>query len=153
MKQATLSYVIQNDKVLLIKKKRGIGKDFYNGPGGKIEDGETPRKSVIRETKEEVGINLHSLEKVGELKFIFGKKPFMYVHIFKTNEFEGKPKETEEAKPVWFFKNDLPYDKMWPDDKYWMPLMFEDKKFKGMFNFDESGDELINHKLNTVKSF
>ena len=51
---ATLMFVIRNDEVLLIRKKRGLGAGKMNGPGGRIEQGETPLQCAIRETEEEL---------------------------------------------------------------------------------------------------
>ena len=43
----TLLYLVENDNVLLALKKRGFGNGRYNGVGGKVENGETDRKSVV----------------------------------------------------------------------------------------------------------
>ena len=50
---ATLLFVIRGDQILLIRKKRGLGAGKINGPGGRIEPGETPHECAIRETQEE----------------------------------------------------------------------------------------------------
>ena len=55
------------DRVLLMRKKRGVGSGLYNGPGGKVEPGESPRECAVREAREELRIDVRSLEKVGEL--------------------------------------------------------------------------------------
>ena len=39
---ATLMFVIDDNRVLLIRKKRGLGAGKINGPGGRLEEGETP---------------------------------------------------------------------------------------------------------------
>ena len=39
---ATLVFVIEDGKILLIDKKTGLGKGKINGPGGKVEKGEAP---------------------------------------------------------------------------------------------------------------
>jgi hypothetical protein len=39
---ATLLFIVKKDQVLLIRKKRGLGAGKVNGPGGKIDVGETP---------------------------------------------------------------------------------------------------------------
>ncbi len=44
MQPATLCYLLRpgDEEVLLIRKKRGLGEGKFVGPGGKVEDGETP---------------------------------------------------------------------------------------------------------------
>lgn len=145
---ATLCYVIDDGEVLLMRKKRGIGEGLINGPGGKIEDhDESPRHAAIRETEEELGVTPEDPEKVGELDFFFGDDPFQRVHVFIASDYDGKPEETEEADPVWVNTDEMPYDEMWDDDRYWMPLMFEGAEFTGTFRFDEDGDVLQDWKL------
>lgn len=43
---ATLMFVVQKGRILLIRKKRGIGAGKVNGPGGKFEPGETALQCV-----------------------------------------------------------------------------------------------------------
>ena len=145
--EATLCFVFEEDEVLLIEKKRGPGEGLFNGPGGKLEEAETPVDCAVRETQEETHVKPENPEKVGELKFYFGEEPFMHVYIFKTDSYSGEPQETEEANPEWFNTDNLPYEDMWPDDKYWVPLMLEDKQFVGEFWFDEDGDEILDYEL------
>ena len=38
----TLTFLHQHGRVLLMRKKRGHGAGKINGPGGKLESGETP---------------------------------------------------------------------------------------------------------------
>jgi len=60
------------------------------------------------------------------------------VHVFEVPKFEGKLLESEEMKPQWFKVSEIPFDKMWPDDKYWLPLFLKKKKFEGSFHFRNS---------------
>lgn len=145
--EATLCFIFNGDETLLIEKKRGVGEGLYNGPGGKIENEENPVECAVRETREEVKVKPEDLEKMGELKFFFGKKPFMFVHVFKAEIFSGEPEETEEARPEWFQTDNLPLEDMWPDDKYWIPKMLDGEKFLARFYFDEDGDEIIEHNF------
>lgn len=149
--EATLCFIIKDEEVLLIEKKRGVGEGLYNGPGGKTKDGETPKECAIRETKEETNLTPENLEKMGELEFIFGNDPFMFVHIFKANSYSGEPEESEEARPDWFRTDSLPYDNMWTDDKYWVPKMLDNEKFTARFQFDEDGDKIKSHKFEEPK--
>ena len=43
------------------------------------------------------------------------------VHIYTTEVWNGEPVESEEMKPYWYKVEDIPYDRMWEDDKYWLP--------------------------------
>ena len=54
--QATLLFVVRDGQVLLIQKKRGLGAGKVNGPGGKLDPGETPLACALRETEEEIGV-------------------------------------------------------------------------------------------------
>jgi 8-oxo-dGTP diphosphatase len=69
--RATLLFVIKDGQILLIHKKRGLGAGKINGPGGRLEPGETPYEAAIRETQEEVGITPTDAVQVGELHFQF----------------------------------------------------------------------------------
>ena len=142
MQEATICYPVDGDRVLLIHKKRGVGSGNYNGPGGKVEAGETPRQAARREVREEVRLEVEDLEKTGELEFVFGDEPFMHVHVFRTGSWEGTPRETAEADPEWFHRAAIPYDEMWEDDRLWLPLALDGESFVGYFRFDADGDEM-----------
>lgn len=138
-KLLTLCIIFKPPKVLLGMKKRGFGAGRWNGFGGKVSEGEAVEDAARREVKEEAGIDVGNMEKVGLIEFEFQDNPEVQeVHIFKSNTFSGEPHETEEMKPQWFEIDEIPFDDMWPDDKYWMPLFLNSKKFKGRFLFGES---------------
>lgn len=143
----TLCIIHNHSKVLLGMKKRGFGAGRWNGFGGKVSLAETIEDAAKRETKEEAGIEIKNLDKAGIIEFEFqGKQGILEVHIFKSNSFLGKPTESEEMKPQWFKTDEIPFEKMWPDDKYWMPLFLSGKKFKGKFLFGES-DTILKQEL------
>ena len=144
---ATLVFVIQNGQILLIRKKRGLGAGKINGPGGKLDPGESPLDCAIRETREEIGITPGNLEQLGELRFQFTDGYSTHVYVFRGNSFEGTPVETSEAIPIWFRFKDIPYDEMWEDDRFWLPLLIDGKSFKGRFLFDD--DSMLDYQLET----
>lgn len=150
---ATLCLPVVDGRVLLIRKKRGVGAGLYNGPGGKIEPGETPRECIHREVHEELRVGLSGVEKVGELDFVFGDEPFMFVHVYRADDVTGEPEETPEADPEWFDPEEIPYDEMWPDDRYWVPKLLDGETFTGRFRFDDDGDELLGWALWTDVEF
>lgn len=138
---ATLLFIVRNGEILLIEKKRGIGAGKVNGPGGKIDPGETPRECVVRETQEELGITALRPVKYGELHFAMSDIPDILCHVFLARDFEGVPVETEEAKPLWTRLSDIPYDRMWKDDIHWLPILLEGRGFHGQFIFN--GEDVI----------
>ncbi len=54
--------IIENDRVVLIKKARGGYKGKLDLPGGGIEHDETPTEAVKRECLEEAGVNISDVE-------------------------------------------------------------------------------------------
>jgi 8-oxo-dGTP diphosphatase/2-hydroxy-dATP diphosphatase len=151
-KVLTLCLVHQPPRLLLGMKKRGFGAGRWNGFGGKVKEGETIEEAMRREVREEAGIEVHSVEKIGAIDFEFrGNPEILEVHIFRAKEFTGEPRESDEMKPQWYAADALPYDSMWPDDQYWFPLFLEGKKFCGKFLFGE-GDVVLEHTLETVDS-
>ena len=52
--RATLLFVMDAGRLLLIRKKRGLGAGKITGPGGHIEPGESPAEAAVRELEEEL---------------------------------------------------------------------------------------------------
>ena len=126
-------------QVLHAMKKRGFGMGWWNGPGGKLEPGETFRRAAIRETFEEIGVTAKRLEKVMEVSFLFPHKPALdqTTHVFLCDVWTGEPKESEEMKPAWFAPWDIPYQQMWPSDHVWIPRVLAGEIIESQIMFDE----------------
>lgn len=148
---ATLMFIIKNGQVLLIEKKRGLGAGKINGPGGKIEPGETPLEAVIRETQEELMITPLEPRKLGELRFSMSDCPDILCHVYRADDFSGNPTETDEAVPVWTMLAEIPYHRMWEDDRHWLPLVLAQQPFLGYFVFE--GEEMRWSKIATDVSW
>jgi 8-oxo-dGTP diphosphatase len=142
---ATLLFVFHGDEVLLIRKKRGLGAGKINGPGGKIDPGETPAQCAVRETREELCIQAENVEEYGLLRFQFTDGLGLLCHVFRSDFFTGTPLETEEATPLWTPVNAIPYEEMWEDDRYWFHLLAARRKFVGNFEFD--GDLMLSCEM------
>ncbi|QTN34388.1 8-oxo-dGTP diphosphatase [Akkermansiaceae bacterium] len=129
-------FVVRGGEILLIEKKRGHGAGKVNGPGGKIDPGETPLQCAVRETEEELHISVREARKVAELWFQMSDYPSILCHVFIGGDFSGTPTETEEAAPLWVPLGDIPYARMWEDDIHWLPLVLGGKSLLGKFVFE-----------------
>jgi 8-oxo-dGTP diphosphatase len=143
--RATLLFVRRDAQVLLIRKKRGLGAGKINGPGGRLDDGESPLQCAIREVQEELRVTPTGVEPRGELSFQFTDGYALFVSVFSAAGCEGEPQETDEAAPLWTPSDAVPFDQMWADDILWFPHMLSGQPFRGRFLFD--GDALLGHEV------
>ena len=142
---AVLVFVVKDGRVLLIHKKRGLGAGKINAPGGRIEPDETALQAAVRETQEEVGVTPTGLEKRAMLRFAFTDGYGLECHVFIASDAEGSPQETDEALPFWCALDEIPFGKMWSDDRVWLPLALEGRPLEAWFIFDN--DVALWHQL------
>jgi 8-oxo-dGTP diphosphatase len=145
---AVLLFVVRGERVLLIRKKRGLGAGKINGPGGRVDPGETPLQAALRELSEEVRLSAATATFHGELRFQFVDGYSIHVHVFRSEEAPGDPAETEEAVPLWFAIDQIPFDEMWADDRLWLPHVLAGGTVSGDFVFD--GDRMVDHRLDLL---
>jgi 8-oxo-dGTP diphosphatase / 2-hydroxy-dATP diphosphatase len=139
----TLGYWFRDSdkEILLGFKKEGFGKDKWNGVGGKvkIEKSELIYFGFLRETEEESSLIVRKAEKRGFLRFYFIEDPiFRHCHIYKIIDCDGELKESNEMIWQWFPVDKIPFDQMWPADRYWMPFFLTNKKFSGNFFYRDT---------------
>lgn len=134
--RANLCFIVQDGRVLLIRKKRGFGAGKINGPGGKLDPGETALDSAIREVREEIGVTPHDLEERGVLHFQFTDGYSLHCVVFVARAFTGTLIETDEATPLWFALDDIPFAEMWEDDRHWLRPILDGASFDAWFVFD-----------------
>jgi mutator protein MutT len=97
--------ILDGDKILLEKRKNAPGKGKWSVPGGLVELGESTDQAVIREVKEETGLDVYeprlvdivdhiSLDEKGTVKY-----HFVIVDYLVTVK-EGKPKAASDAEAL-----------------------------------------------------
>ncbi len=142
LRQRTGCFLIDGDKVLLGLKKKGFGSGKYLGIGGKVEEHETAEQAARREVLEEIAVQVEDLEPVATLNFYFphilDASWDQQVIVFLSNVWKGAPAETEEIRPVWFAKQNLPFDSMWDDAKYWLPTVLDGKNLEADFLYGDN---------------
>lgn len=147
--RATLLYVLCDGQILLIRKKRGLGAGKINGPGGRVEGDESAIECAVRETQEEVGIRARGVRERGQMRFQFVDGFSMQVEILTADVYEGTPRETDEAAPLWYSTDEIPYGEMWATDRYWLPDIVAGKRLTGRALFD--GDQPLDWAIQTAE--
>jgi hypothetical protein len=67
--------------------------------------------------------------------------------LFLSRDFEGEPRESEEAAPRWYKLSDLPFSEMWEDDRVWLLHALSGKRFQGRFWFDREYSRLLKWEI------
>jgi ADP-ribose pyrophosphatase YjhB (NUDIX family) len=152
MLQTTLAIMLKDGKIFLWEKKRGFAKWVLNWVWGKVEWCESLDECMIREAKEEIWIEILEQEKVWVLHFYFPKEKSDWnqsVHLYLVKSWSWDIIESDEIKPFWFSIDNIPYEKMWEDDIYWLPRILNwEKDIEYKFYFDwENGKILKTEKI------
>ena len=150
----TLLFVVDKHRVLLIHKKTGHGAGKINGPGGKLEEGETLEACAKRELLEETGLLVKKASCRAELRFVEEDGPQWLGFAFVASSWSGGLRETEEAKPFWVDIEEIPFERMWPDDKFWLPkiLVKDDEQNIVICDFLFRRGILKSHHMELVES-
>ena len=126
-------------EVLLGYKKTGFGAGRWVGLGGHIEDGEEPAAAAVREVEEESGLIVpaRALAHLARLTFVFPYRPSwdQTADVFTASEFAGVAAESDELIPRWFPAGALPFDGMWDDARYWLPLVLAGQRVTATVSF------------------
>lgn len=141
IKKTTICFCLKGDQVLLAMKKRGFGAGKWNGYGGKLESGESPKTGAVRELQEESGLIVQEekLEQLAVILFKFEEVPLFECHVFSTREWMGDLAETEEMRPEWYQISKLPFGDMWAADTKWIPMVLSGEKIKAEVNYSSDG--------------
>ena len=112
---AIIKSVNENGEPIIFATQRGYG-DFKGGwefPGGKIEEGETPQKALVREIKEELETEISVGELLDTIEYDY---PTFHLSMdcFWAEIVSGDLVLTEHAAAKWLTKTEL-------DTVEWLP--------------------------------
>jgi 8-oxo-dGTP diphosphatase len=148
MKLATLCYVKQNGKTLMlhrVKKANDVHAGKWNGLGGKLEPGESPEQCIIREVREEAGLEIARPRYHGLLIFADFAGDDWFVWVFTSDEFSGELIESSEGHLKWIPNEEVTSLNLWPSDQIFLPWLETDKIFSARFQYH--GDEMFGHEV------
>jgi 8-oxo-dGTP diphosphatase len=126
-------FIVRERRLLL--QERPVGKiwaGMLNGPGGKIDPGETPAAAVVREVLEETGLVVTDPKPRGSLLLYIPSQPLLElsVDIFVATFYEGVA-HAKEGVLSWHDRDALPFAQMWADQKYWLPAVLDGFSVEG----------------------
>lgn len=153
MINTTLCYIENDGKYLMlhrIKKENDLNRDKWIGIGGKFEDKESPEDCVIREAKEETGLDLIDPKYRGIVTFVSDKYETEWMHLFTASEFSGDLICCDEGELVWVAKNQIPSLPLWEGDKIFLKLLEDDAPFFSL-KLEYQGEALVSAILNGKK--
>lgn len=131
MDKTVMIYLEKNNQYLMLyrnKKKKDINKNKYIGVGGHVEKGETPDEAIVREVKEETGLDLLSFRKRGLVYFVLnGYEEEMY--IYTSLDFKGELIECNEGELSWVDKEKVLSLPIWEGDKYFLKHLLKDDEY------------------------
>ena len=126
MKNSALCYIEKDGKYLMlhrIKKENDVNHDKWIGIGGKFEDGESPEECMLREAKEETGLDIISYDFRGIVTFVSDIYETEYMHLFTADGFTGNISECDEGCLEWIEKDKLFDLTLWEGDKIFLKLI------------------------------
>ncbi len=111
MKKIRTVAVVVNDGKVLIMHRIKNGKEYYNFPGGGVEEGETIEQAVLREAKEETSLEIKIEKLLYHHIYDNGSEQFFYLcryvsgepKLGEGNELKGMQKGEENYyEPMWY---------------------------------------------------
>lgn len=108
MIELTNMCLVYDEERILVEEKYGT--EYAGGlvfPGGHVETGESLRNSVIREIKEETGLDIREPQPCGYKNWIQEDGTRYIVLLYKTNKYSGEIKSSEEGRVYWLDRKDI----------------------------------------------
>lgn len=107
----------KEDKILIARKKQGKPlAGYFEFPGGKIEEGETPEESLIRELMEEMNIKIAVKEYIGESVYDYGNNKVISLLGYTAEIIDGEIKLSDHDRYEWVTLEQINNYKIAPAD-------------------------------------
>lgn len=151
MIKSTLVYLIKDDDYLMLlrnKKANDINQNKWIGVGGKKESNESFEECAIRETYEETGLSIQSIEQRGMIDFHYEDKESEKIYVYTTRNFTGVIHECNEGQLSWINKNRVLDLNLWEGDRIFLNYILNDKKDLFYLHlFYDKYDKLVKYEL------
>ena len=146
----TLCYIEKEGKYLMlhrVKKHHDINAGKWIGVGGHVENGETPEECLLREVKEETGLELTAYRLRGLVTFLSDVCEPELMCVFTADAFDGELIECDEGELAWVEKSDVLGLPTWEGDRVFLErLLSGDERFFSI-KLRYEGDKLVEKKI------
>ncbi len=133
MRNTTLCYIERGMEYLLlhrIKKEHDENRDKWVGIGGKFEEGESPDDCLLREVREETGLQLLRWRYRAVVTFVSDEWGTEYMHLFTADRWSGELRsDCEEGELAWLSREELLRKPIWEGDRIFLRLLDTDRPF------------------------
>ena len=119
--------VYDNNGNVLVEEK--VGKN-YRGlifPGGHVESHEAFHDSVVREIKEETGLEIKDPRLVGVKQFFDHNDERYLVFFYVATKFTGTLKASDEGDLTWMTREEIEKSKLAYNFDHDLPIFFDEK--------------------------
>ncbi len=100
-KKVTAAVVERDGKVLVARRKAGlVAGGLWEFPGGKLEEGEDPRRGLERELEEELGVRARAGELLCSVPFEGSSTSFELI-VFRTELLSDDFRPTDHDEILW----------------------------------------------------
>jgi 8-oxo-dGTP diphosphatase len=120
--EVVAAIIIKDNKIFATQRGYGDFKDWWEFPGGKMEEGETPEVALVREIKEELSTDI-SID-----KFLYTvdwdyPKFHLTMHCFICSLITEALHLNEHEAAKWLSKDDIHTVKWLPADEVLLPMI------------------------------
>ncbi len=152
MKNTTLCYIEKENSYLMlhrIKKKNDENQGKYVGIGGHFLENESPYECIIREAKEETGLDVVPTYR-GIVTFVSNEYECEQMHLFTCQEYSGEITACQEGDLTWIEKSRLREIPMWQGDYIFFDLLEKREDFFSL-KLVYNGNTLVSYSIDGVK--
>ncbi|MGL5260079.1 MAG: NUDIX hydrolase [Lachnospiraceae bacterium] len=145
MKKTTLCYIEKDEMYLMLhrnKKEHDTNKDKWIGVGGKMEQEETPDQCLIREVREESGLELLEYQFRGKIYFFSDIYEDEIMYLYTATKFIGELIECDEGELRWIEKKNILDLNLWEGDKVFLRKLLDSKNQPFELKLFYEGEEL-----------
>ena len=153
MKQTTLCYIDNGDSYLMlhrVKKANDASHGKWIGVGGKCEADESPDECMLREVRDETGLEISEWHYRGIVTFISDTWPNEYMHLFTATAWRGEPDMSidDEGTLAWIPKKELMDLNLWEGDRIFLRLLLNETTPFFSLKLVYEQDEMVKATLN-----